>query len=174
MSMVDGASGAVDRHAAVHLSGLQGSKLALVGFWRQNWQGRFRFELVETGALMGKYWAFFGWAFLVVTIASLFVGALSVAAAFGISGGDFDSEGLAEFLDSHVYLIYAFTILNYLVVALAISIFLRIYLVRGVWERIVSSTTVHDLEAADNVVAKGGLANALGEGFANDLDIGGF
>ena len=144
---------------------VSGARIGRVGFAS---------NLSKTGALMGKYWAFFGWAFLVVTIASLFVGALSVAAAFGISGGDFDSEGLAEFLDSHVYLIYAFTILNYLVVALAISIFLRIYLVRGVWERIVSSTTVHDLEAADNVVAKGGLANALGEGFANDLDIGGF
>ncbi len=66
------------------------------------------------------------------------------------------------------------TILNYLVLALAIGFFMRIYLVRGVWERIASSTTVHGLEAADNVVAKGGAANALGEGFANDLDIGGF
>lgn len=129
---------------------------------------------LSNGALMGKYWAVFGWAILVLIIDGVVVGGLSTAAAFGISGGDFDGEALAEFLDAHIYIIYAFSILNYLIIALAIGISLRIYLVRGVWERIVSSATAYGLEAADNVVAKGGLANALGEGFANDLDIGGF
>jgi uncharacterized membrane protein YjgN (DUF898 family) len=137
--------------------------------------GGVRFDSnLSRGALMGKYWAVFGWVFLIIMIDVLFIGGLSTAAAFVISDGSFDRKTLREFLDDHVYVIYASSILNYLVIALAMSIFLRIYLVRGVWERIVSSATVHGLEAADNVVAKGGLANALGEGFANDLDIGGF
>ncbi len=137
--------------------------------------GGVRFESkLSTGALMGKYWAVFGWVILIVVIDFLFVGAFSMTAALIIGGGGFDDRKVKEFLDGHVYVVYAAFILNYLIIALAMGVFLRIYLVRGVWERLASSTIVHGLEAADNVVAKGGLANALGEGFANDLDIGGF
>jgi hypothetical protein len=39
---------------------------------------------------------------------------------------------------------------------------------------VVSSTTVHHIEAAANVSAMGELANALGEGFADGLDVAGF
>ena len=48
------------------------------------------------------------------------------------------------------------------------------YLRRDVWARVVASTVVYNLAAADNVVARGETANALGEGFADSLDIGGF
>ena len=37
-----------------------------------------------------------------------------------------------------------------------------------------SSTAVHNIEAAANVAAKGELVNALGEGFADGLDVAGF
>jgi hypothetical protein len=50
----------------------------------------------------------------------------------------------------------------------------RLYLMRDMWQRAVSSITVHGIEAAANVAAKGDLANALGEGFADGLDVGGF
>jgi hypothetical protein len=33
---------------------------------------------------------------------------------------------------------------------------------------------VHNLAAADNVVAEGDAVNAIGEGFADSLDVGGF
>ena len=36
------------------------------------------------------------------------------------------------------------------------------------------SMIVQNLEAADNVIAQGDAANALGEGFADSLDVGGF
>ena len=133
--------------------------------------GGVKFESrLSNGALMGKYWAVFGWALLILLIGGLIM--VLVMAAFGVAGGD--PKGIEEFANKYVYLLYGFIILNYLLLALAIGIFIRIYLVRGVWERLVASTTAYGLEAADNVVAKGGLANALGEGFANDLDIGGF
>jgi hypothetical protein len=32
---------------------------------------------------------------------------------------------------------------------------------------------VHNLAAAENVIAQGDVANALGEGFADGLDVGG-
>jgi hypothetical protein len=54
------------------------------------------------------------------------------------------------------------------------NIVLRIYLLRDVWARVAASATAFRLEAAANVAAKGELADALGEGFANGLDVVGF
>jgi hypothetical protein len=45
---------------------------------------------------------------------------------------------------------------------------------RDLWVRVLASMTVHDIGAAANVSAKGELANALGEGFADGLDVAGF
>jgi hypothetical protein len=64
--------------------------------------------------------------------------------------------------------------LGYLVAALAFGAVLRVYLTRDLWQRVVESTTVQNLAAADDVTAQGQLADALGEGFANSLDIAGF
>jgi hypothetical protein len=58
--------------------------------------------------------------------------------------------------------------------ALAFGVVVRLYLRRDVWARVVASSVVHNLAAADNVAARGEAANALGEGFADGLDIGGF
>ena len=63
---------------------------------------------------------------------------------------------------------------GYLACALAFGVVVRMYLRRDVWARVVASTVVHNLAAADNVVARGDTVNALGEGFADSLDIGGF
>jgi len=63
---------------------------------------------------------------------------------------------------------------GYLVVALALGMVMRIYLIRDVWARVATSTTVHDLAAADNVAAQGSMVSALGEGFADSLDVAGF
>jgi hypothetical protein len=64
--------------------------------------------------------------------------------------------------------------LGYLALILTMNIVLRMYLLRDVWARVVPSTTVHNIEAAANVSAEGELANALGEGFADGLDVAGF
>jgi hypothetical protein len=39
---------------------------------------------------------------------------------------------------------------------------------------VIGSTTVHHIEAAANVAARGDLASALGEGLADGLDVAGF
>jgi hypothetical protein len=39
---------------------------------------------------------------------------------------------------------------------------------------VLASTHVQGIEAAANVTARGDLANALGEGFADGLDVAGF
>jgi hypothetical protein len=51
---------------------------------------------------------------------------------------------------------------------------MRVYLLRDLWVRVLASTTVHGIEATANVAARGELANALGEGFADGLDVAGF
>ena len=63
---------------------------------------------------------------------------------------------------------------GYLVLILALNVVMRVYLLRDVWVRVLASTTVHGIEAAANVSAKGELASALGEGFADGLDVAGF
>jgi hypothetical protein len=49
-----------------------------------------------------------------------------------------------------------------------------VYLIRDLWERVVTSVTAYNLDHADNVRAEGTLASALGEGLADGLDIAGF
>jgi hypothetical protein len=66
------------------------------------------------------------------------------------------------------------TIAGYLGIIIAMNVALRVYLLRDVWVRVASSTTVFRLEAAGNVTAKGDLASALGEGLAGSLDVVGF
>ena len=56
----------------------------------------------------------------------------------------------------------------------AMNVVMRMYLLRDVWARVISSTAVHNIEAAANVVGRGELASALGEGFADGLDVAGF
>jgi hypothetical protein len=51
---------------------------------------------------------------------------------------------------------------------------MRVYLLRDLWVRVLESTTIHNIRAAANVTARGELANALGEGFADGLDVAGF
>jgi hypothetical protein len=63
---------------------------------------------------------------------------------------------------------------GYLATVLGLNIVMRVYLLRDLWARVMASTTVHGIEAAANVSAKGELANALGEGFADGLDVAGF
>ena len=63
---------------------------------------------------------------------------------------------------------------GYLATVLGLNIVMRVYLLRDLWARVMASTTMHGIEAAANVSAKGELANALGEGFADGLDVAGF
>ena len=56
----------------------------------------------------------------------------------------------------------------------ALGAVIRIYLTGDVWQRVAASITVQNLNAADDVDAQGQMTGALGEGFANSLDLAGF
>jgi hypothetical protein len=66
------------------------------------------------------------------------------------------------------------TVSGYLVLVLAFNVVMRLYLQRDLWVRVLASTTVHGIEAAADVSARGDPASALGEGFADGLDVAGF
>lgn len=138
--------------------------------------GEVRFESdLRTGGLMGLYWATIGWCLLLVIadlIAITLVATVVVAPFF--TGGHPDVGGLTMFTRQHAYLLFGATLVNYLVLALCAGIAARVYLLRGVWERVVNSTTAHNLDTADNVSVRGDLVSALGEGFADGLDVAGF
>ena len=87
-------------------------------------------------------------------------------------------EGLTEFFKTpelmrSIPLLVLFG-LGYLVLALAMNVVMRVYLTRDLWVIVLGSVNISGLEAAANVAARGELANALGEGFADGLDVGGF
>jgi hypothetical protein len=63
---------------------------------------------------------------------------------------------------------------GYLAFVLTLNVVMRVYLLRDLWVRVITSTTIHHLEAAANVSATGDLASALGEGLADGLDVAGF
>jgi uncharacterized membrane protein YjgN (DUF898 family) len=123
-------------------------------------------------ALIGLYWKVIGWIALfgVAFLAYLALCTLLVASMDGSSIEEFfKSEAAAK---SVPLLVLAG--IGYLTFALAMNVVMRVYLLRDLWVRVLSSTIVHDLETAANVTARGDLANALGEGLADGLDIAGF
>ena len=134
--------------------------------------GEVRFESdLDFSDLMGFYWKVIGWIVLFVTIFSMWAGIVGgIGAAFmkGASG----PEQFASVMQNPFVL--AGMGLGYVMLALAFNVVLRIYLMRDLWAKIASTTVVHNLSAADEVVAQGDAVNALGEGFADSLDVGGF
>jgi hypothetical protein len=63
---------------------------------------------------------------------------------------------------------------GYLTFILAMNVVMRVYLLRDLWARVIETVTVHDLDTSANVSATGDLANAIGEGLADGLDVVGF
>src|SRR6267378_2374108 len=123
-------------------------------------------------ALIGLYWKVIGWMALLGLVFAIYL-ALCAMLVASMSG-----EGLTEFFKTPELMrsipLLVLTGLGYLVLALAINVAMRVYLLRDLWVRVLGSTTVHNIEAAANVSARGELANALGEGFADGLDVAGF
>jgi hypothetical protein len=63
---------------------------------------------------------------------------------------------------------------GYLAFVLGINLVMRVCLMRDLWLKVLDTVRVHNIGAAANVTAKGELASALGEGFADGLDVAGF
>jgi hypothetical protein len=127
---------------------------------------------LDTAVYIGLYWKVIGWSILTSLLLAPWFG-LAAAVAGVINGDAIDLELFAnpELYTSIPFI--ALAVIGYLAWAMALNVFIRLYLVRDLWARTVTSIRVHDIEAAANVAAKGDLANALGEGFADGLDVGG-
>ena len=122
--------------------------------------------------LIDLYWKVIGWVFVLGLVFSVYLG-LAAALAASIGG-----DGFAEFFKSQEFSksipLLVLGGLGYLMFALAINVVLRVYLMRDLWVRVLESINIHGIETAANVSARGELANALGEGFADGLDVTGF
>jgi uncharacterized membrane protein YjgN (DUF898 family) len=123
-------------------------------------------------ALIGLYWKVIGWIVVFGLVFSVYlaVAAMLVASMSGTPFADFFKS--QEAMQSIPLLVLAG--IGYLVFALAMNVVIRLYLLHDLWVRVLGSVNVSGLEAAANVAARGEMANALGEGFADGLDVGGF
>lgn len=123
-------------------------------------------------ALIGLYWKVIGWIVVLGLVFSAYLG-LAAALVASMSG-----EPFAEFFTSQEFSksipLLVLAGLGYLAFALAMNVVIRVYLMRDLWVRVLGSVNVSGLEAAADVAARGDMANALGEGFADGLDVGGF
>jgi hypothetical protein len=95
-----------------------------------------------------------------------------IGVAVAMHGGGTSEQQMALVLQQPSVLIAMAA--GYVVMALILGMILRLYLMRDVWARVAASTLVYNLSAADNVAAQGDAVSALGEGFADSLDVGGF
>jgi uncharacterized membrane protein YjgN (DUF898 family) len=123
-------------------------------------------------ALIGLYWKVIGWLLLLLVSFSGYVFACLTLIA-SMKQVPMAKLIVPGSLQANIPVIVPLAI-GYLALILAMNVLMRMYLLRDVWARVVSSTTVHHIEAAANVAAMGEPANALGEGFADGLDVAGF
>jgi uncharacterized membrane protein YjgN (DUF898 family) len=127
---------------------------------------------LRPSALYGLYWKVIGW-FVALSIASAaYVGVVAFA-AFKLAAADADEPPTPEVVFDNIPLLVMFG-LGYVVLILALNVVMRLYLLRDMWARVLGSVELHGIEALANVTAKGDLASALGEGFADGLDVAGF
>jgi len=123
-------------------------------------------------ALIGLYWKFIGWMLLLLVLFSAYMFAC-LALIASVKQTPMAQLFMPGNLQANIPMIGLMGV-GYLALILAMNVIKRMYLLRDLWARVVSTTTVHNIEAAANVSAEGELANALGEGFADGLDVAGF
>jgi uncharacterized membrane protein YjgN (DUF898 family) len=127
---------------------------------------------LRDSALIGLYWKVIGWSCLLVVALGAWFGGVIAAAYRSVSASVAEEQ---KFLIAMQKLPTLFALgFGYILIALAVGVVIRIYLMRDVWQRVAGSVTVQNLAAADNVAAQGHLVSALGEGFADSLDVVGF
>lgn len=127
----------------------------------------FRSDL-ERSDLISSYWKVVGWSLLLVLVLGLWLVGVTVGATY-LAGGSAERIQVAM---QHPLVLLALGA-GYLVAAIAFGAVVRIYLTRDIWAKIAGRTSVLNLAAADDVTGQGAAVGALGEGFADSLDIGG-
>jgi uncharacterized membrane protein YjgN (DUF898 family) len=131
--------------------------------------GEVRFETsMSSGEFVDLYWKVAGWAVLIFAIFWLVV-AGAVAGVFW--SANWDPAAAAASQPIWLFVPVAVT---YLLFVLAFWALMRIYLIHDVWQRVSSAMTIHNFDAAEAVALEGPTVSALGEGFADSLDVGGF
>jgi len=135
--------------------------------------GELRFESdLRRRALLGLYWKVIGWSVLLLIGISLWGGMVWVVALqmYGVAG---TTQQQIAVITQQIPVLVAFGF-GYVMLALVAGAIMRIYLIHDIWGRIAATTSVHNIAAAENVAVQGRAASALGEGFADSLDIFGF
>jgi uncharacterized membrane protein YjgN (DUF898 family) len=123
-------------------------------------------------ALLGLYGKVMGWSVPLFIVLMIYIALCSaIMNAIGLAPYAVFSTS-AKFQGSAAMFVLGG--LGCLVFLLAMTVVMRVYLLRDVWARVLSSTVIHGVEAAADVSVKGELSNALGEGFADSMDVVGF
>jgi uncharacterized membrane protein YjgN (DUF898 family) len=123
-------------------------------------------------AFYGLYWKMIGWWMLLTMAFSAYMGggALLLVQLSGVPAEQMlGSDNAVTSIPMVVMMV-----IGYLALALAINIVMRVYLQRDLWAKVLETVEVHDIAAAADVRGSGQLASALGEGFADGLDVAGF
>jgi uncharacterized membrane protein YjgN (DUF898 family) len=123
-------------------------------------------------ALYGLYWKMIGWFALLGLSGGAFVGLCFYS--FIKMNGVTKIHPVTHDMVIHSIPIFVVAGLGYLATILSLNVVMRLYLLRDVWAKASESVELHGIEAAANVAARGDLASALGEGFADGLDVAGF
>ncbi|MHC2379413.1 uncharacterized membrane protein YjgN (DUF898 family) [Bradyrhizobium liaoningense] len=123
-------------------------------------------------AFYGLYWKVVGWWTLLSAAFGAYMvgGTLLVVQLTGVPVDQVFEPGDG----ANSIPVVAMMIIGYFAVALAINIVMRVYLQRDLWAKVLETVEVHDIAVAANVQGRGELAGALGEGFADGLDVAGF
>jgi uncharacterized membrane protein YjgN (DUF898 family) len=127
---------------------------------------------LSSGVLHKLYWKVIGWFFLLSIASGLYFGGV-FALAKEFIGDELEGPAAAEALFGNIPVLVALG-LGYVALILSLNVVMRLYLLRDIWATLLVSVQLHGLEAVADVNAKGELASALGEGFADGLDVAGF
>lgn len=123
-------------------------------------------------AFYGLYWKVIGWWLLLSMAFAAYLGGATmlVVTLSGVPVEEvFGPDNAAKSIPMLVM-----TVIGYFALALAVNIIMRVYLQRDLWTKVLENVEVHDIAAAADVRGSGELAGALGEGFADGLDVAGF
>ncbi|MEK9284449.1 MULTISPECIES: YjgN family protein [unclassified Bradyrhizobium] len=123
-------------------------------------------------AFYGLYWKVIGWWLLLSTLFGFYLAA-ATALIVKLSGLPVEQALGPDGPAKNIPLLVTMVI-GYFALALAVNIVMRVYLQRDLWVKVLETVEMHDIGAAADVRGSGELASALGEGFADSLDVAGF
>jgi len=120
-------------------------------------------------AFYGLYWKVIGWWLLLTIIYGAYLGAaIAITVKLDLAPS---AQGAAPGVNIPMLVV---TVIGYFALALGANIVMRVYLQRDLWAKVLETVEVHNIGAAADVRGSGQLASALGEGFADGLDVAGF